>query len=649
MKRTSIILSLLIVGSLGMLVQNAYGLRLQSTREVLSADVLATGLVSPTGMACDPKTERLYVTERDANRVSLIHEHAGIPVLTDQFRVSDTLPHRLISHEHPRKSWTEAAFRKPIDLAFDSIGGLYVAESGAGGRVLRFEPMYDGLLSASVIPTPWSGSDYSYTSIAVDNDYSVYLTARERKMPMLAFGSAFVRNQDGGWLLIDYGPFAEFSNIAINPHDHHIAVAETRRGNLSWYETDRQAEMAMLGRLDGVRHLAILPNGKTLATLARTDNTWSIVEVDPISGDIREWVGELPPIGGLYANPRTGEVYLSLVNEGKIIRITRIEKDRDADQNDSQLVKLAESFEIEKALPPEEWPSFFRDFVETLDVIQPINPGDNGSDPTGTASTSGKAGMSMDDFAAAIPVVAAKAKAHLLSPASLEPDPIKEIDFLLFYPNQSSVAEQTVAPSISLFHARHKSGRTDSTHFMPNEQGKPLSEDLEPENIPEVLVSFPSGYYAELNDISNRDLVRAYFLGMGLGPDYWIDINREHLEKSRLMVEKPDGTKIYYRLEPYRESIRAGGYSVLVAGTKAVKAGWASLNTSPAAWSYVDPDTSPVATKHAYRMGTSQQIAQQDEMPSTAAAYNKLISPRELNLRRKIVMRAAARWGEAHQ
>jgi|GEM_PF-1627904 len=641
MKKTSSLFMLgVTMGMLWIVRPGADALRLEPYRQMLAVEVVAHGLQEPAGMALDPLSGLLYVAERGGGRISVVHEREVHPVLEQDFQVSDVLPHWMTSGPHGADMWTQSRFIRPTALTFDDAGRMYVAEAGPLGRLLRFEPMHDGLAFAHIVPCPWVDDAVGFTSVAVDDSGRVYTTMRRTDGAVLSMGRVLMREPDGFWWIVDYGPFAEFSNVVLTQDGSKLLFSEHRTADLTWYDTERQMLFGVMERVQGIRQVAMLKDGTTLATLHRADDTWSVVEIDPSVGRVWEWVGGLSEIGALYAHPEQSEIYISLAAEGRIMKLSRMETPL---EEQDKLTELLRSFELENALPPKEWPEFFRHFVESLGVVRPVDGIKSTLSPVERSMS--KAPMTIDEFTSAIPVVAAKVKAHLLSPPEMEPDPITEVSFVIFYPNRSMLTHQTVAPSVSLFRAEHQSGRTVRTRFLPNQQGQPFSEELDWENMPDVLVSFPSGYYAQRTGLSEEGLLRAYFLGMGLGSDYWIDIHRVQKNRSVMVVEKPNGSKVEYFLEPYEESVEAGGETVLVAGLTDVDKGWERLGNTPVHWNIVLDERPELNVRHMVKLEEMTWKAMHSRA-QMAAPFRREVSQEEQSMRRSVVLRAASLWSE---
>ncbi len=645
--RLGIAMALLLLLLAGNRMDSAVGLRVEPYRDLLAVELLVQGLEGPAGLAIEPASGLLHVAERKGNRISVIHDRTAFQALESAFEISSVLPPWALTGERSLEEWTETTLRNPTGVDFDRHGRLWIAEGGQKGRLLRFEPIEEEFAFAQVIVSPWIEDDLGYTSVQVDHRGRMFATMqRVDPHSVLSFGRVLMRDTDGEWFLVDYGPFAEFSNVALSPDRQTLLFAEHRTADVTWYDIDRQMLFGAMERVSGVRHVTVLSDGSMLASLHREDDTWSVIEIDPDYGRIWEWAGGLSEIGGLAAHPDNGDLYVSLSEEGKVMRLYRMEeRPRDTRETD-KMASLLESFEMEHTLPPKEWPKFFRDFIERLDMVQAVDR--IVSTQTPLARSPSSVPMSIEEFTHAIPVVAAKVKATLLSSPEVEPDPITELSFVIFFPNRSIHTRQSVAPSISLFHAEHESGRIARTRFLPNQDGSPLSEDLDWDNMPEVLVSFPSGYHAQRTGLSEEGLLRTYFLGMGLGSDYWIDIHRMERNRSILVVEKPNGTKVEYFLEPYPERPEAGGESILVAGLTDIERGWKHIGNTPVMWNIVLDEEETLSTRNVSRLEQEAWRYLQNR-PAVAAAYRPdRLSREEINFRRAIVLRAATRWHKDH-
>jgi hypothetical protein len=626
-------------------VPAAWALRLDPYGELLAVEVMADGLQEPVGMAVDPVSDVLFVAERQAGQIAQIRYRVAIPMVTNGFTVEAVPLNWAISSQRPEEQWRAGALQKPETIHFGPDGRLYVAERGGGGRLLRFNRMEDQFVGAELLISPWLETSLGYNGVAVDASGQVLAgMQRATDNPVLPFGRILMRDGRQDWFLVDYGPFADFSPLAMSPDRRTLVFAEHRTGDVTWYDISRQMLFAVMERVQGVRHVAVEASGRTIASVQHRDGTWSIIQVDPLHGRLWEWVGGLSEVGGLTAHPENGDVYVSLVEEGKVLRVYHLEPQAQVDEMD-ELETLLLRFEMEHALAPREWPDFFRSFIEHLDMVDAVDHMIQ-SRARWKSAVGGKVPMSVEEFASAIPVVAAKVQARLLSPSVLEPDPIEELNFVLFFPNQSVQTRQTVAPSISLLQARRRSGKEIRTQFMPNEHGAPLTEDLDWDDLPEVLISFPTGYHARRTSAADEDLVRVYFLGMGLGPDYWIDVHRDDPAQSKMVIEDPFGPDLEYALDLLPERASAGGKSLLVAGLTEIDKGWEFIGKKPVMWSLVLDEETVLKTRNMDRM--QREAWHQLSRPAQPAKVdeNEPLPDEELTFRRALVLRAASRWRE---
>lgn len=621
------------------LSHSSFGLQIDPSRELVSAEIVAAGFVTPTGIALDPKTGRFFVAERTANRISIIEDRKPVPLFDEGFAISDDVPKWMRSRSAEYLQIMRPEFRSPQDIAFDEKGQMYVAEGGEGGRILQFQPLEKGEALAHIIPTPWMGPSRGYTSLALATNGRLFCTAGlSIEDKAFGFGSVLVRNPDGDWDLIDYGPFAHFSSLAFDEKTGILAVGESYDTDLVWYDADRETAVGGHDRISGVRHVALLPDGITIVARSHENGEWTIEEVDPITRESFQWISGLTAVGDLFVEPESGDLYVTLEEEGQVLRIRRMGELRSHD--DHMLGRLLKKFEHDWVLPPKEWPEFFRRFIEKLELVRAVN--ERHTDRPALEITGARIPMTMSDFAQSIPVVAGKFKTTLLRPQGVEKDPIKEINFVILFPNNSMVTKDSVAPSLSLVRIEHESGLVRRTSFLPNRNGVKVSEEMSWADMPEVLVAFPSGYYVRPNHLTESDLLRVYFLGLGLGPDYWLDIHRLEGEMSRMVIEKSDGTRLDYKLEPYRESLKAGGETVLAAGITHFTKGWYRIGTKPVIWNRVEPESAAVKARHLRSLAQLQMFASSPS-PSYRTTPGEP-TPNELDFRRRVLIRAATRW-----
>lgn len=640
--RTGLLAMALFLGVGGLRVQAIW---LDSQGLPVTANIVVVGLDRPAGLFYDAPSDLLYVTEQGGDRISVVKDREAVTVITEAYNMRRA-PEMIYRDGTPWKKTQDTHITpiRPCAVAFDTRGLLYVAEDNLqGGRVLQFGRIEGNHLVAREIPTPYMHGEHGYTSMATDQRGRLFATARMATTnSIFSFGSVIMRDDDGSWWMIDQGPFADFSNAAVSPEGDTLVVAEKRNADLSWYDTRTHQLIAGIDVLEGIRFVTLLADGTTVAAIERANGNWGIVEIDPMARKMKDWAGDLTEIGGLAAHPSRREVYVSLKEEGKIIRFMRSSEDEQAPL--SKLVELTHSYNLREALPPEHWPAFFQPFVEGLDLVRCVNQFQARRD---VAAGETRVPMTMQEFSEAVPVVAGRLKAELISDPADEPDPIEEIGFVLFYPNRNTLAEDKRAPNVSLFVARHKSGKLATSDFMTGAAGKLLREDMDLDEVPDIIVSFPSGYYATKTAEAGHGQLRVYFLGLGLGPDYWLDIDRFDPSQSALLVEKSEDERVEYALSAFPETDAAGRHSVLVAGVAPRKTVWYEMGKSAVRWNVITSGTPMPRFRHTMTIDDLKQSGM--TLTKDHASANKRVLDKDIAmLQRKIILHAATRWRKNH-
>ena len=619
-------------------VDSAWAFRLEPSNVMLSYDIVATDLQGPAGMALHPRNGLLYVVERDANRVVRIRDKNVERVVDQGFEVDGDLPDWALAMGRDTAFWTESRLRAPTDVAFDARGDMVIAESGEGGRLLEFHDLEQRYTSSRVVITPWMHGEHSFVGVAYDQDDRLYLTARRaRADTALPTGSALLRETDGKWWMVDYGPFSEFATPVVEPRGRFLILVDRRSADIVWYERSGQLAIGSMTDLLGLRAAAVLSDGTTLAVLEQQDGTWSLIMIDPEAEMLHEWLGGLPPIGGLCVDPRTDDLYLSLIEDGQVARVRRMNPPEDPPH---ALEMMLTRFRIRYALPPSQWPEFLKGFIHDIGVVEPI-------DDRKEARSAERKSLTLPEFAEALPLIAAKAR---VTPHPDDPpvnDPITEISFVLLLPNKSMFKDGTLTPSVSLFRATHESGHKTWTRFLGGNPQQMLDPEADWDDAPMALVAFPSGFQALDSPFAEEGHVRVYFVGMGLGPDYHILLHQADPTRGEMLVESLGGRKTRYLLETYPEPPDAGGHSLLVADARIETPGWRPLADYPLVWSVVLHEPTDLNLRHSIPL--EEMFAHDVRVAKTyAPPFERRLPRRDLEWRRRLILHAAGYWSAAH-
>ncbi len=635
--RRALLASLLFLLCVGVDMAGAF--RLEPSNVLLSYDIVATDLQGPAGMAIHPHDGLLYVVERNANRIARIRDTALERVVDRDFVVDDDLPDWALAMGRDKDFWTDSQLRAPTDIAFDRHGNMVVAESGQGGRLLEFHYFEQRYLSSRVVLTPWMHGDHSFVGVTFDRDDRLYLTARRARVDTaLPTGSALLREVNGDWWMADYGPFSEFASPVVDERGRFLILVDQRSADIVWYERAGQFAIGAMTDLLGIRSAALLSDGTTLAVFEQADGTWSLVTIDPETEVLHEWIGGLPAVGGLCVDPRTDELYLSLSEEGHIARVRRLNPPEPYQPH--ALEWMLARFRIRYALPPPQWPEFFKRFIHDIGVVEPI-------DDRTQARSAERRSLTLPEFAEALPLIAARAS---VTPHPDDPpvdDPIEEIGFVLFLPNKSMFKDGTLTPSVSLFRATHASGRIAYTRFLGGNPMQMLDPQADWDDAPMALVAFPSGFQALDSPFAEEGHVRVYFIGMGIGPDYHILLHQGDPRRGEMLVEGLDGRKTRYRLETFSEAPEAGGHSLLVADARIELPGWRPLADYPLVWTVVLTEPTDMNLRHS--MPLDEIFAHDVRVTrSVALPFERRLPRRDLEWRRRLILNAAGYWSSAH-
>ncbi len=621
---------------------NSGAVWLDSEGSPVTANIIVIGLNEPQGLLYDDALETLFVAEQGANRIVAVKDRVVVPIASQTLMMNKA--YYVMYGDGSKKPGprTHLYLNKPSGIVFDSQGMMYVSEyNPEGGRLIQFSNIEENQMVAHEIKSPYMRSSHGYTGMSIDPRDRLYVSAVAMQTNSLfSFGSVIMKDNSDTWWMIDSGPFAEFSNVAVAPDGHTIAVAEMRNGDLSWYDTHSRQLVANIDVIEGIRHIALLSDGTTIATIERANGNWGVVEVDPLARRMKDWAGDLPRIGGLAVHPTKREVFISLVDDGKVMRLMRYGEKKAISRN--KLMELSHTYRLKEALPPHEWPEFFKKFIEKLDVVRTVNKyGMRTADADDARPT-----LTINEFSEALPVVAGKMKATLIGMPDQEPDPIEEVAFALFYPNQNTVAEQEPAPGISLFSVKHRSGKIKASNPMPGPSGK-LHEGMKLEDMPDMIVYLPNGHYSTKSTQTGHGQLRVFYLGMGLGPDYWLDIDRYKPEESFMIVERRDGSKVKYALTPYEERLEAGRHSILVAGVTPHQTEWFELGKGAIRWNLIKEEMKAPRFRHTMTMDDLKKSGLQLS-GQRSRAQAEIVDESISELQRRIILRSATRWKTAN-
>ena len=447
---------------------------------VFDMRVLVEGLQQPDGLAVHPGSGELYVSEESAGRINVIRNGRAQHVVGPTIAVKDDLPDWAVTRERPREKWLQTTLLSPEGIAFDQDGALYVAEDAPGGRILRFAMAADGTYkTATVVPVPDLSEDFAWESVSVTQDGRIFLAGSSYEGSR-GWGSSCVMTRDAkqNWWIVDFGPMAAFSSVAMSHEEDMLIVGDESVGGLTWWDTERRTEIQTLVRnLSSVEGICLLPDGSLVvaqeSVKGSDDGTkvsgGALIRVDPSSGIqtvIAEGLGTLE--SALY-DEKTGHLYVTEDSTGRILAFT---SRKPFGARNSLLQVARRSGEARRGLPPRQTPEFLKQFMKQVGVDLVEKSGEQGGAATDFATqTTEKQSFTLEELGQRIPLVAGRVKIEELPGVE---DPITEISFINLFPNHMTRINSRPAPSLCLYAARHRSGKIDRNTALPGFNAKKI-------------------------------------------------------------------------------------------------------------------------------------------------------------------------------
>lgn len=440
-----------------------------SVSDLFEASVVADGLSSPDGLAVNPLTGELYVSEESAGRVSVIRDGKAVPVIERDFTVLDDLPEWAMSDYKPRAAWLKPELTSPEGIAFSSDGRLFVAEDTPYGRVLEFAPDADGAFRhAHAIPVPWLEQPFAWEGIVVAKDGRLFLAGSCAEAGSgLPYGTVLVRDVDGVWSVVDYGPFASFSAVCLSREEDILVVGEeTPAGGVTWWDAVRRLPIrTAIELLPSVEGLCVLPDGAILAAQEEQPGQGGgrLVRIDPRTGASEPAAGGFGTIESVISTAN-GSVYLTEDGAGRVLELR---PKRPFAESEYLLQRSVSGYEVSQGLAPKRWPTFLRQFFKDLGVSprdETVYAEKKPKPPPKAKTGESELAVTLQELGSRIPLIAGKLKTSPIAGKQFE-DPIEEMNFIVFFPNQM-LRSGICTPSLSLFTARRASGKTEKTQVL---------------------------------------------------------------------------------------------------------------------------------------------------------------------------------------
>ena len=499
--------------------------------QTLNSRILASGLQEPSGVAIHPATGDIYVSEKASGQILVLKNGKPESALASGWTVSNVLPRWAISEQIPLEKWMDPTLHHPGTISISSNGTLFVAEQEPNGRILEFYPNEQGQFAvAKCVPVPWLDQEFQWRHIFADPSGRLYIVgADEVGSDFMKFGSALMREPDGNWWVIDFGPFANFCTFTLSERLDVLLLGDRNKGALSWWEVDRHMMLGGAPEATGrseLTGLALYPDGTFILGTQDAPGKASLRRMEPFTGQQKTIAEDLTSVGDIAMDRKNTRYLVTDPAAGRLLEYTPSTAMKFNETAMRQIVRSAEGM----AGTPAEAPAFLNNFFDRLqDAAKEILPDDS------THAVE----FNLSDIAGKMPIVAGRVRTTV-EVEGAEEDPIQDLEFFLLFPSKVVLTETAVSPSLSFFSARRKSGKVEQTKAIF--QGDVGVYRVSGTNISQVA-SAPGGLHIPvvvcgLDQTDGGVYVNLSFLGAGIYGDYYLTLFQGPREqKAKLMVK----------------------------------------------------------------------------------------------------------------
>jgi len=504
----------------------------KKTERSLKIKVLAEGLKEPYGVAVHPETGDIYVAERGSGQIRVLKNGQMTSALAPNWVVTNELPRWAITTEVPKKKWMSAALQKPGPITISSNGLLYVTEQIPNGRILEFTPDEQGKFAvAKGIPVPWLDQEFQWRDIFADEGGRLFIVgADEVGSDFMKFGSSLVREPDGNWWVVDFGPFANFNTFAISDRQDVMILGDRNKGTLSWWEVDRHIMLGgspeATGRAD-LLSLALYPDGSFILAEQTAPGKATLKRMDPFTGQLTVLSDQFQSIGDIAMDRKNVRYLVTDPAAGRLLECTPVPSMPRF--NEVAMRQIVRSVEGMMGLPTEA-PAFLNTFFDRLQSATSEIMEDD---------TTHAVNFNLSDIAGKMPIVAGRIRAAV-EVEGAEEDPIEQVEFFLLFPSKVVMTETAVTPSLSFFSARRKSGKVEQTKTVF--KGDVGVYRLSGTNISKIA-SAPGGLHIPvvacgMDQADGGIYINLSFLGVGIYGDYYLTLFQGPREQSAKLIVK---------------------------------------------------------------------------------------------------------------
>lgn len=523
---------------------------------------LAEGLDSPDGIAREPTTGRLFVSEEDAVRIVCIQPDGTRQTLFDR-----ATP--VYEEDGPIRKKV-AGLRSPEGLALDGNGRLYAVEDVPGGRLISFDVRAEALKSypcGKVVPLPLENSRYAWESIVIGPagellvagstlESFVNETGKEGA-PGLFEGAILYRDAQGQWWLPMNFPMASYSAACFSADGSTAFFASEIPGDVG--SLDLRSHNLRTFRANQTFHspegLAALPDGSAVVA----EEGGKIYRFDPRADTIQLLYDNQSMLESVFWDNPGRRLLATDDQRGLLLALEpKAGADFSAPTNETADILFETQYATVEMIP-ERCPPYLSRVLKL-----------GGYDPFGKAGE-----IAFRDFARKYSLVAVDADAVLLSGPTTLRDPIKHVQFVVVAPYLIGSQGGQFVWSSSGFAAIKASGQIVKTEMVKRQviRGDLMECSFFP--MGGQLIALPMPFSSR---IDTEGVATIQFLGMGVTPDFLMMLNTVTPDQSFMLVMQPNEKPQLYGL--YLPPVRNSSYWVIALAHKEPEI-WRSLSSEP--------------------------------------------------------------------
>ena len=523
-----------------------------SFMRTFSMEVLAEELSSPDGLAIQPKTGRIFVSEEDNARILMLGDMSAVVVISMETPIYEIA--------NGKKS-PAPGLRNPEGIAFASNGDLYVVEDVPGGRLIRFQFDEQGRCRQGeevFIPGlpenfAWEGVDVSPKGEILVAGSDIEAMTRSDQ-PGIFSGMILYRDEEGAWWIPHQRLFSSFSQVIFSKSGHQALYTCEVTGEIGWI--DLRSRRPVGGNSEMVARtpegLGLLPNGMMLIA----QECGSIVCLDP-SADRHEIV--IQGLGSIESVLWDSVHGRALVTEDGGGRVLAFSPDVPYSENEDMLDYAS----YHAIYSPQHVPPSCPSYLSGVFAMGGLDFRNHESEP-----------ITFKQFTTRVPLIAADAKAIPVNLETAGEDPVERVQFVVFNPNQLIMDEKGPTLSLAAFAAKSRSGKVTRTSVSnPSARAADfMTGEVDPLEAGMMVVPQPAAI-----SVSPLGIATVQFMGLGKTPDYSVMLDPRNPDNSRMIVFNLDGTRQTYRLETPSAPADEGG-SWIIAYTRTNPEAWARLS-----------------------------------------------------------------------